>query len=152
MTTAATREQIMEALQSRLQGIMVNGSAAFSAVTRRNVSPETIASPNNPALVLVKHHETYHRPSPAQPPRRTLTIMAIVYIDVGANVNAIPDAVLNPIQDAIDAALVPDNYQTGNCTLDGLVFSAMISGEVIAAPGDKTGKGLACIPIDIIIP
>ena len=70
MPTAATREQIMAALQSRLQSIQVNGSAAFSAVTRRNVSPETIASPGAPALVLVKHHETYHRPSPAQPPRR----------------------------------------------------------------------------------
>ena len=85
MTLPVTREQIMEALQARLQGCY-----AFSAVTRRNVSPETIVSAGQAALALVKHHETYHRPSPAQPPRRTLTIMAIVYIDVGANANAIP--------------------------------------------------------------
>ena len=152
MTIAATREQIMEALQARLQGIIVNGSPAFNAVTRRNVSPETIVSAGQAALALVKHHETYHRPSPAQPPRRTLTIMAIVYIDVGANANAIPDAVLNPIQDAIDAALAPDDNVRGTCTLGGLVYSAMIAGEVIAAPGDKTGKGLAIVPIDVIIP
>lgn len=145
--TATTREMIMEALQTRLQA-----AYAFSAVTRRNLSPETIVSAGQSALVLVKHHENYHRPSPAGPSRRTLTVMAIVYIDVGAAANAIPDAVLNPIQDAIDAALYPDDLQRGTCTLGGLVYSVMISGEVIAAPGDKTGKGLACIPIEIIWP
>ena len=142
-----TREQVMEALQTRLQG-----AYSFGAVTRRLVSPETIASPGAPALVLIKHHEEYSRKSPSVPPVRTMTIMAIVYIDVGTNVNAITDAVINPIQDAIDAALVPDDYVNGRCTLGGLVFSAMIKGEVIAAPGDKTGKGLAILPIEIVLP
>ena len=102
--------------------------------------------------MLIKHHEDYTRKGPTVPPIRTMTVMAIVYIDVGSNVNAIPDSVINPIQDAIDTALLPDDSTTGRCTLGGIVFSAMIKGEVIAAPGDKTGKGLALIPIEICIP
>ena len=104
-----TREQAMEALQTRLQS-----AYSFGAVTRRLVSPETIASPGAPALVLIKHHEDYTRKGPTVPPIRTMTVMAIVYIDVGSNVNAIPDSVINPIQDAIDTALLPDDSTTGS--------------------------------------
>ncbi len=144
---AATREQIMEALQTRL-----TAAYAFGAVTRRNASPETIATPGSPALVLIKHHETYHRQSPSLPPRRTMVVLAIVYIDTGSNVNLIPDAIINPIQDAIDTALLPDDLQQNRCTLGGLAFSVMISGELIAAPGDKLGKGLIVIPIEVVMP
>ncbi len=144
---AATREEIMVALQTRL-----TTAYAFGAVTRRNASPETIAIPGSPALVLIKHHETYHRQANNQPPRRTMVVLAIVYIDTGANVNLIPDAIINPIQDAIDIALLPDDVSTNRCTLGGLAFSCMISGELIAAPGDKLGKGLIVIPIEIIMP
>ncbi len=142
----ATRESVMAALLAKL-----TGAFAFGAVTRRLVSPETIATPGKPALVLIEHHEEYEQ-RPAQPPRRKMSVMAILYIDTGSDPNAIPDAVLNPIQDAIDAALAPDAPHLGRCTLGGLVDSVVISGSVIKAPGDKTGKGLAIIPIEITIP
>ena len=76
-----TREQAMEALQTRLQS-----AYSFGAVTRRLVSPETIASPGAPALVLIKHHEDYTRKGPTVPPIRTMTVMAIVSIDVANKV------------------------------------------------------------------
>ena len=145
---AATREQIMEALQARFAA-----TAGIPAIlTRRNASPSTIATPNNPAMVLVKRHETYHRTSESLPPRRTMTVLGIVYVDTGSDPNGIPDAVLNPIQYAIDAALAPDSLQTNLCTLGGLVYAVIIRGELMNAPGDPTGKGIAIVPIDIIIP
>jgi hypothetical protein len=144
---STTREQAMEALQT-----LLTGAYSWGAVTRRNQSPEQIASPSNPGLVLVKHSEQYERQSPSQPPRRTMVVIAAVYIDVGTNVNAIPDAVLNPIQDAIDTALAPDDPSSNRCTLGGRVFSVMIKGTIINAPGDKIGKGIALIPIEIILP
>ncbi len=143
----ATREQAIGALVTRLAA-----AASFGAVTRRLVSPETIASPGAPALAVVTHHETYHSPSPNLPPRRTLTVLAILYVDAGADPNVIPDALLNPLQDAVDAALKADDAVSGRCTLGGLVYAAQARGEVIRAPGDKTGKGLAVIPIDIVLP
>ena len=143
----ATREQAIEALFSRL-----TGAYAFSAATRRLASPETLAPAGGSALALVVHHEDYHRQSPSAPPRRTLTALAIAYVNVGGDPNAVPDAVLNPIKDAIDAALKPDDPVTGRCTLGGLVFSVTIDGEVIQAPGDKLGQGLAVMPIKLVLP
>ena len=143
----ATREAVSEALFAKLQS-----TGAFPTATRRNASPETIALPGQPALVLAKHHERYEKKGIAVPPVRTITFVAILYIDVGAVAAAIPDAILNPLQDAIDAALVADNGQTGACTLGGLVQSAMIVGEPLMSPGDKTGRGTAIIPIEVILP
>ena len=145
--TAATREQIMAALLTRLQG-----TGQFTVVTRRNAAPETIATPGQPALVLVKHHERYEKKTTTLKPVRVMIVLAIIYIDVGAVANAIPDSILNPIQDAIDTALAPDNPQYNTCTLGGLAQSCLINGEVISAPGDKTGKGTVIIPIEITLP
>lgn len=137
----------MEALQALLQT-----APGIGQVSRRNRAPEAMASPDAPGFALVKSHETYVRLSPKTPPKRTLHVLGIIYIDVGPDDNAIPDAVLNPLQDAIDAALAPDDYQTGCCTLGGLVEWVVIKGEVTCAPGDVTGKGLAVIPFEILIP
>jgi hypothetical protein len=143
----ATREQIMGALMTRL-----TNAYSFTAVTRRNGEPVTIAAPGQPAQFILKHGEDHYRPSPNLPPRRTLSVLAMLYIDTGTDANAIPDAILNPIQDAVDVAMQPDDPSTNRCTLGGLVFSAMTKGKVINAPGDKLGKGIAIIPIEIIIP
>lgn len=141
------RETAVNALLAKLTGLN-----AFTNIGRRNVSPETIASPGAPALLLLTHHENYVRLDFAQPPKRTLTVMAVIYIDTGTDENAVPDTILNNLQDAIDGALSVDDRSTGRCTLGGAVFSAHIKGEVIRAPGDKTGKGLAVIPIELILP
>ncbi len=137
---AASREQIMTALLSRLAG-----SGEFATIGRRNRRPESIAAINTPALMLVEHSETYERPSPNQPPIRTLEVRAIVYCDVGQDENAIPSSIVNQLLDGIDSVMVPDSRMLGRCTLGGLVYSAMIDGDVIKAPGDVTGKSLAVV-------
>ena len=145
---AVTREAAMEALFSKL-----SAAYAFGATTRRVDTPEALASPGSaPGLGLIVHSESYERQSLNLPPKRKMRALAIIYIDVGGEANAIPDAVLNPVKDAIDAALLPDNKVTGLCTLGGVVYSAIVKGEVVQAPGDKTGKGLAVIPVEIILP
>jgi hypothetical protein len=144
---SVTREQIMTALLTTL-----TASGNFPTYGRRNRHPETIAATNTPALILVGHGETYERQSPSLPARRTLDVDAIIYTDVGQNENAIPDSILNPLLDGLDASLMPDSPGTGRCTLGGLVYSAMIDGEIVKAPGDVTGKGLAIVPIRVIIP
>jgi hypothetical protein len=146
---AVTRETAIEALFTALKS-----AYAFGEATRRLDSPDTIARRGVPGLGLVVHSESYVRSSPNLPPKRKMLVKAIIYIDASGDeyANVIPDAVLNPIKDAFDAALKPDNQVTGNCTLGGVVYSAIINGEVIQAPGDKTGKGLAVMPIEILLP
>jgi hypothetical protein len=144
---AATREQIMQALLAKLQA-----SGEFATVSRRNRNPETIAAPNTPALILVGDSESYEGDTPSLPQKRRLHVDAIIYYDVGDDENAIPDSVINPLLDGIDAALAPDKPATNSCTLGDLVQSVRIIGKMIKAPGDKTGKGLAIVPIVILIP
>lgn len=144
---AVTREQVMAALLAKLAG-----SGEFATVGRRNRDPELIAAANTPALILVEHSETYVRPSPSLEPIRTLEVRAIVYSDTGQDENAIPSSIVNVLLDGVDAALAPDDMSSNRCTLGGLVYSARIEGALIKAPGDVTGKGLAVIPIKIVIP
>lgn len=147
----ATREAIAVALESKLAA-----TQGVATITRRNTDPEKIAQPGAPALVLVSDGEDYTVPAPGQPPKRTMHFLAIIYTDAGSGPqaqNTIPDSILNPILDGVDAALAADNpIAPGRCTLGGLVYSCRINGKVTKAPGDKTGKGLAIVPIEIVIP
>ena len=145
MTT--TREQVMEALLARLAK-----AGPFKTVGRRNRNPETIPARDTPALILVEHSEGYRNVSTQQPSVRKLMVRAIVYSDIGADENAIPAAVVNPILDAIDAALAPATPSSGPCTLGGLVQSVVIDGTIVKAPGDITGKSLAMVPLVVLLP
>ncbi|MGH6836543.1 MAG: hypothetical protein ACREC9_13605 [Methylocella sp.] len=142
---AATREQVMTALLAALGG-------QFTTVGRRNRNPETVASPGKPALILDDHRDLYERQAPSLPPRRIMDVMAIVYFDIGQDETAVPSTVLNNLLDGIDTAMAPDSLVTGRFTLGGLVYSCLIDGEIIKAPGDVTGKGLATVSIKIILP
>lgn len=133
----------MTALQARLT------LPSLKSISRRNRAPETLSPSLTPALMLIGHREQFERPSLSSPPKITLHILAILYIDVGNDENAIPDAILNNLLDEITAALEPDDRNLGRLTLHGLVQSVTIDGEITKAPGDVTGKGLAVIPITI---
>ena len=100
--------------------------------------------------MVVGHKEAFDRAAVSLPAKIILHVLAIIYVDVGTDENAVPDSVLNPLLDTLSASLVPDSPQTGRCTLNGLVQSVMIDGEIEKAPGDITGKGLAVVPIQII--
>ncbi|QXX74239.1 hypothetical protein [Methylovirgula sp. HY1] len=140
-----SREQAVAALFARL-----TQSGAFVTSTRRNRAPENFTPAQTPALVLVGDSEIYVQPAPSQP-IRTMMLKALVYFDCGSDENAIPDQQLNNALDAIDQALVPDDFQSDRCTLGGLVFVAEIEGKVIRAPGDVTGKSLALVPIKLVL-
>lgn len=142
---SATREQAMAACFLKL-----SAAWPFTLSTRRNAAPETLVHPGQTAFILVKEAEKIERRAVNIPAKVTLYLRALVYIDASDNPNAVPDSIINPIHDALDKALAPDS-PNGCCTLGGLVFAAYISGEVFNAPGDRSGKGVASIPIEIIL-
>jgi hypothetical protein len=141
----ATREQIMQALL-----LLLAGTGNFVTVGRRNNDPEGLGPSQTPALFLFEHSEEFHRPSANLPPVIKLKVLAIFYADTGPDVNAIPSAPVNNALDALQTALLPDNRETGFFTLGGLVYGLYVEGEIMKAPGDKTGKSLAIVPITII--
>lgn len=143
----ATREAALAALQAKLAA-----AAAFGKVTRRPLAPEQMASPGHPGLALFVQGTDYDRTVLAAPARRTLKCLALVYVDAGANPNAVPDSLVNALVEKIEATLAPDNGATRLCTLGGLVHAVLIRGHAPRAPGDRTGKGIEVIPIDIVLP
>jgi hypothetical protein len=142
-----SRETIITALFEKLAA-----SGEFVTTGRRNRDPESIPTNQTPALLLVEHSEKYDVQSRNLPAKRIINLRAIIYTDVGDDDNAIPATIINNMLDGVDAALAPDSPQTGFCTLGGLAYSVKIDGDVIKAPGDVTGKGLAIVPIQILIP
>lgn len=141
-----TREAVMTALVALLSGV-----APFALVSRRNRAPETIGPSQSPALFVLEDGEQYEIKSVSMPPIRHLMVSAIIYNDVGSDPNAIPTTVINNALDALDSALKPTN-PANLATLGGLVYSVTLDGEVKKAPGDKTGKSVAIVPLRIILP
>lgn len=141
------RETAIAALLTKLQTV-----AGFTVTGRRNAQPDTIATPNNPALLLLCNRDKYGTLQLGRVVKKTMMVFACIYIDTGNDPNAVPDTIINNLLDGVDDALVPDDLAAGRCTLGGAVFAAHIEGEVIRAPGDRTGKGLAIVPINLILP
>ena len=142
----ATREAVATALLAA-----VHAGGYFTVTGRRARDPAAVGPAQSPACFLVVSSEKIER-RPAAPAKRMLTFTAFVYNDVGAAPNAIPETALNNAMEALESALAPDNPATGLCTLGGLVFAVLIRGDVHRAPAELTGKALALVPIDVILP
>ena len=147
-----TRNDAVDALLTVL-GRATWGSPAvgFGVKTRRNLSETQMATVGSPGLALMVHHGAYDRQALNIPPRRTITVAAMVYVSVGSDVTVNPDALLNDIEDALNTIMKPDS-PTGFCTLGGKVPQCGFRGEMLRAPGEKTGYGLMVLPIDIVLP
>ncbi len=143
----ATREQVAEALLAAVKAV-----GYFKQTGRRARAPAAIGPDQSPACFLVVSDEQIVAESPAKPPRRTLLFTAFVYNDIGADPNAYPETALNNAMEALERALAPDNDTLRACTLGGLVFAALLRGRVRRAPAELTGKALALVPIEVVIP
>jgi hypothetical protein len=144
---AVTRKQISDALLAR-----VVGTGAFVTTGKRNRDPESIPTASMPAAFVVKGSETNLHASRSLPNQRVLNFWIIIYTDAGGSETAVPMDMVDALLESIDAALVPDDPLTNACTLGGLAFSCRIKGETKHAPADVTGKGLALIPVEVIMP
>ena len=130
----------------------MTATGAFKIVSRRNRAPESIGPDLSPALFLLEDGETYDTPSPSVPSKRCLHVLACLYNDIGNDLNATPKTALNDALDALDAFIRKVDPATGRNTLGGLVYSCMIKGEGLRSSGDTTGKSVAGLPIEIILP
>jgi hypothetical protein len=124
----------------------------FVVKSRRLRDPERLGLSETPALFLLEHEEEYERASPSMPPKRTLWFVAMVYVDVGDDENAIPVAIINDVLGAFNAALGTENYGHGRLTLGDLAYAAMISGTAAWSSGELTGKAALSVPIAVLLP
>lgn len=142
-----SREPILAALFKLLQG-----ASAFQTASRRLRHWSDVPPPQQPALFLALRHEQVKMMPPGVPPVSLITCDVYVYANTGttqADPLTAPSTVLNPLVDAIAAALAPDNLITNKQTLGGLAVHCWIEGRIDTDEGALGDQGVAIIPIVI---
>jgi hypothetical protein len=144
---AVTREQVFQALFARMQ--TVPGITSYS---RRMTYPQQVAPGDMPCLMQWEQPELA-RGATSLPDRRLWEAWIVVAF-VNGDATVAGATIINPMIDAVYAALAIDDFGRNNCTLGGLVHYARIEGPIIKETGDLDSNGLggAVIPIKIMPP
>jgi hypothetical protein len=144
---AVTREEVMSALFARLQSI-----PGINTTSRRMTLPGMVAPGDMARLMLWEQPERAANITSLPDKRTWEAWVVIVFTNDDA---AVPGAtIINPMIDAIEAALAVDDFNRNVCSLGGLVHYARIEGTVVKETGDTdtTGLGGAVVPIKIMPP
>jgi hypothetical protein len=128
---------------------LLSRAAPFATAARRLRHWSDVAAAEQPALFLVQKRETAQRRS-GQPTRWTLLVDLYVYARAADELSP-PAAVLNPLLDAIDAALGPDNAASNRQTLGGLIEHAAIGGAIETDEGALGGQAVAIVPVEVVV-
>lgn len=83
---------------------------------------------------------------------QTIKAELAIGANAGENPDVVPLTALNNLLDAIQAALAPDDIESGRFTLGGLVFWCRMVGKVEKDPGDIGPLAVAVADIEIIVP
>lgn len=142
-----TREQVFQALFARMQ--TVPGMTTYS---RRITLPHQVPPGDQPALMMWEQPEAA-RNRTGLPDKRVWEAW-IVLVFTNPDVTVPGATIINPMLEAIEAALAVDDFGRNVCSLGGLVHYARIEGNVIKETGDidPAGLGGAVVPVKIMPP
>jgi hypothetical protein len=86
--------------------------------------------------------------------QQTINAEIWVFAKAGENPDVVPEILLNNLLDAVQASFAPDNAQTRQFTLGGLVSWCRMSGRIEKDTGDQdpAGQAAAVIDVEIIVP
>jgi hypothetical protein len=150
-----SRESLYAAIFAKFAGLTFSsgGKTAFGYTSRRLYHWEDLEMADFPAMMQVQTREVVKQ-TRGLPPKWTLEMLLYIYVRTEAQQDdsVIPSQLLNPIMDAIDLALKPDDLKAGTCTLGGLVSHAWISGPVETSEGNLGDLEVAVVPLDIVVP
>lgn len=120
-------------------------------VGRRLTKPENVASPDNPALFLIKPREKHTAIGEGLPPMRELRFFAIIFTDVGSDATAVPADIIDDLVDYVTGTLAVPMGQRQTLGIAPAVYDCVIDGEALFAPGDNQGKGETIVPIKLTL-
>lgn len=139
-----SREPIYAALFARLQAV-----PGLVTVSRRLKHWHDVPPADQPSLYQSQQGESTTTTS-GQPTIWRLSVDLYLYARApDGDTSSAP--ILNPLLDAIENALKPDNPVTNTCTLGGLVQYARISGRIETDEGSLGDQAVAIIPIEILV-
>jgi len=147
------RENIYAALFAYWSGLTIGGSPAFKTATRKLKVWEDVPKEDQPALLQLQKTETV-RKQKGLPAKWTFTIDLYLYVNTEANndPSIVPSQLLNPLMDAIEAALAIDDIMNDACTLGGLVSHCYIDGAVNIFEGNLGDQAVCIVPLTVIVP
>jgi hypothetical protein len=139
------REPIYAALFAR-----VAAAAPFVTAARRLRHWSEVTPSEQPALFMRQKAETAAGAERGTPTRWTLAVELYAYAHAGDPYVA-PAAVLNPLLDAVEAALAP-SAATGfqDLGLPKMVRHAGIAGKIEVTEGVLRDQAVAVIPVEIV--
>lgn len=144
-----TREQVFDALAARLAGV-VSGT-----VSRRMALPSELANLGFtlPCALIWEQPEDTKVAGRGLPAKRTWAAWVVVYFKNPTRSTA-GATIINPILDALEVALAPDDVVNNVLTLGGLVSHCWIEGTTTVATGDTDAQGFggAVVPVKILVP
>lgn len=140
------REAIYAALFQRLSAV-----PGLVTTSRRLRHWTDVAAPEQPALFQVQKEESVEQ-RPGLPPKRRLSVELYLYANSGADPAVAPAQLLNPLVDAVEAALAPDTPVAAGQTLGGLVAHAWIEGRIETDEGALGDQAVAIVPVSILVP
>lgn len=150
-----TREALYAAIFAKFANLSFTSGAhtAFAYSSRRLYLWEDLEIEQFPAMMQVQTKEVVKQQR-GLPPKWTLEMLLYVYVRTVAQQDAavIPSQLLNPIIDAIDRALAPDDLAAGTCSLGGLVSHAWIAGPIETSEGNLGDLEVAVVPLEIVVP
>jgi len=127
---------------------LVSGSASFVTASRRLQLWSSLSPADKPAIFQYERDDTYTN-GKQYLPIVEMNVDLYIYTAPGMDSGITPISILNPLIDAVDAALAP-SIVTKRQTLGGLVSHVWIDGKIMKDPGDLDGDGIAVIPIKIL--
>lgn len=146
-----TREPIYAAVFKFWSDLTVGGAPAFKTATRLLKHWDAVPGEDSPALLMLQKREnaTYRKGLPT-----IWNLDIALYLYVRTNLQndntVIPSVILNPLLDAIEAALTIDDQANLSCTLGGLVSHCAISGPIEIYEGDLGDELVAIVPLNIL--
>lgn len=139
------REELFDALLEKLKA-----TADYRTVSRRLKHWSDVSPADQPALYLIEKRDNYAR-TPGLNPIYRFELDAVIYAHTGdGNDDEPAGRVLNPLLDAIDELLRPDDVMKNKCTLGGLVQHAWIEGAIEKDEGVLGPQGVALVPLVIL--
>lgn len=140
-----TREPIYQAMFALLSTL-----GPFKTKQRFWTPWSELGPEQQPALMMVQKHEDAIRNGRGIPIKWSLKVDVVLYANTGGVKDSnIPASVLNPLVDAIEAALGDEFFPQ---TLGGLCETCWINGTVEHDEGVLGNQGWSVIPIEIVLP
>lgn len=146
------REPIYSAVFAYFAALTVGNTPLFKSATRRIATWETAAPEDQPMLLMRQRSEVAEHKK-GLPTKWTLNVDLGLYVHTGGqnDPTIVASQVLNPLLDAIEAALTIDDLQNQACTLNGLVSRCSIEGVVDISLGSLGDEAVAMVPLVILV-